>query len=308
MRINKNVWEKFVVLNTPRLLGPPGLPVILSQSPPILLAFNAPLISGYLGFLKVMSYDYVHCLMLMMWKWFHVSFHMHVYFDTMFIYFLYSHHIVYLLDPTAIRLSRSIWNCIRLGDQTRSDRWRRWLGRWTTQSRTHRGRSSAEKVVGTCRGRCSKGSSGARGIGEQKVPQWFLSQTRKKGIYYWIERREMMLRFSLQFTNFLWNESLPTRKMPLGFCWHQNRLSIPKDKKKVFRTKTVDFGSTTLSKHLHQFSLPVPWQFSAGSLGSFPLEVETSMPNAPIVWTVGYIACKNVSCKFSEYSTSINKY
>ena len=28
------------------------------------------------------------------------------------------------------------------------------------------------------------------------------------------------------------------------------------DKKKVFRTKTVDFGSTTLSKHLHQFSLP----------------------------------------------------
>ena len=66
MRISKNVWEKLVALNTPRLLGPPGLPVILSQSSPILLAFNAPLISGCLGFLKVMSYDYFHGLMLMM--------------------------------------------------------------------------------------------------------------------------------------------------------------------------------------------------------------------------------------------------
>lgn len=63
VRITKNTWEKLVVLNTPRLLGPPGLPVISS---PILLAFNAPLISGCLGFLKVMSYDYFHGLMLMM--------------------------------------------------------------------------------------------------------------------------------------------------------------------------------------------------------------------------------------------------
>ena len=43
MRNNKNVGENLVVLNTPRLLGPPDLPVLLCQSSPILLVLpDAP--------------------------------------------------------------------------------------------------------------------------------------------------------------------------------------------------------------------------------------------------------------------------
>ena len=113
MRISKNVWEKLVALNTPRLLGPPGLPVILSQSSPILLAFNAPLISGCLGFLKVMSYDYFHGLMFMMFViscCLFICMYILILCSSIFIYFLKFHSIVYL--KIAIRLSRSIWNCI----------------------------------------------------------------------------------------------------------------------------------------------------------------------------------------------------
>lgn len=86
-------------------------------------------------------------------SWFH-SFFSYACICCYYVHLFESIFYIFILK-TAIRLSRSIWNCTSTvvllldifdakpkGDQTRSDRWRRWLGRWTTQSRTHRGRSS----------------------------------------------------------------------------------------------------------------------------------------------------------------------
>lgn len=229
---------------------------------------------------------------------FMLFFHMHVYFDPMFIYFLYFHRIVYLKNcypgyPGQSGIAQVLLCCCLISWMPNQKE----IKQEVIDEDDGLGDEPPKAELTEEEARCSmfKGC-GARGIGEQKVWSDFVSDT-TKGIYYWIERMEMMLRFSLlQFTDFLGWKSTNKKKTPWFFFAPFDK--IPKDKKKVFRTKTVDFGSTTLSKHLHQFSLPVPWQFPPEVLLALCWNIST--PNAPIVCC--WIYClPHVSCKFSEY-------